>query len=390
MPSWKKVITSGSNAAFNSLTVSNTITGSISGSLTGSLFGTASWADSASRATTSSYALTAAVFPFAGNAVITGSLVVTGSTTSTQGFTGSLLGTSSWATVAVRPLVGVSTLLPGSDGLADSTYYTLVIRDTLPGTNSHTILAATASLKYSGSLDLLYTTASWAKESLTASYALSSPSVTPQGNTNEIQYNVDGTNFGGVPALTYDGTNLIGTGSFTGSFTGSVAGNLRLGLFRGTFTEIPIITSKGDEVLVYSQYIPSGTFADGDVIRVHYKIQNNTNDGAKFRIYLDDQSDFTTVSGSLTKLIVEASITQSAKYVGIKRDLITDPENDRLVFMNSGSSVINQVTDDVVSNDPVSTFAMDWATTNYWMFFSALPGQIGHSSKALGFTIERV
>lgn len=35
MPNWKKIITSGSNAALNSLTVSNTITGSISGSLTG-------------------------------------------------------------------------------------------------------------------------------------------------------------------------------------------------------------------------------------------------------------------------------------------------------------------------------------------------------------------
>jgi len=39
MPSWKKVITSGSAAAFSSLTVSSTITGSISGSLTGSLSG---------------------------------------------------------------------------------------------------------------------------------------------------------------------------------------------------------------------------------------------------------------------------------------------------------------------------------------------------------------
>jgi hypothetical protein len=39
MPNWKKVVTSGSNAAFNSLTVSSTITGSISGSLTGSLSG---------------------------------------------------------------------------------------------------------------------------------------------------------------------------------------------------------------------------------------------------------------------------------------------------------------------------------------------------------------
>jgi hypothetical protein len=43
MPNWKKVVTSGSNAAFSSLIVSSTITGSISGSLTGSLFGTASF-----------------------------------------------------------------------------------------------------------------------------------------------------------------------------------------------------------------------------------------------------------------------------------------------------------------------------------------------------------
>ena len=45
MPNWKKVVTSGSAAAFSSLIVSSTITGSISGSLTGSLQGTASWAE---------------------------------------------------------------------------------------------------------------------------------------------------------------------------------------------------------------------------------------------------------------------------------------------------------------------------------------------------------
>jgi hypothetical protein len=48
MPSWKKIILSGSDASLNSLSVSNGITGS--------LFGTSSWAVSASRALTSSYA----------------------------------------------------------------------------------------------------------------------------------------------------------------------------------------------------------------------------------------------------------------------------------------------------------------------------------------------
>ena len=67
MPSWKKVITSGSAAAFSSLIVSSTITGSISGSLTGSLFGTASYVSgsvftSTNLALSASYALTASYF----------------------------------------------------------------------------------------------------------------------------------------------------------------------------------------------------------------------------------------------------------------------------------------------------------------------------------------
>lgn len=75
MPSWKKVITSGSNASLNSLTVINGITGS--------LFGTASSAISASwaiNALTASY-LSGYVspFPYTGSAIITGSLAVTGS-----------------------------------------------------------------------------------------------------------------------------------------------------------------------------------------------------------------------------------------------------------------------------------------------------------------------
>jgi len=52
MPSWKKVIISGSNAALNSLTVTNGITGS--------LFGTASFATIAATATTATNATTAA------------------------------------------------------------------------------------------------------------------------------------------------------------------------------------------------------------------------------------------------------------------------------------------------------------------------------------------
>ena len=57
MPSWKKVITSGSSAALNSLTVTNGVTGS--------LFGTASYSTSASQAISSSFANNASSSLFA-------------------------------------------------------------------------------------------------------------------------------------------------------------------------------------------------------------------------------------------------------------------------------------------------------------------------------------
>ena len=60
MPSWKKIITSGSNATLNSLNVATSLTASIisGSSITGSLFGTSSWAISSSNtinAQTASY-----------------------------------------------------------------------------------------------------------------------------------------------------------------------------------------------------------------------------------------------------------------------------------------------------------------------------------------------
>ena len=48
---------------------------------------------------------------------------------------------------------------------------------------------------------------------------------TPGGSNTQIQYNNAGS-FGGVDKLTFDGTNLVGTGSFTGSFTGQFNGSI--------------------------------------------------------------------------------------------------------------------------------------------------------------------
>lgn len=94
MPSWKRVITSGSNAVLNNVTASF-FTGSFIGNgsqltgittasfVTGSIFSGSNSALSSSYALTASYALNSAGgsgFPFTGTASISGALVVTGST----------------------------------------------------------------------------------------------------------------------------------------------------------------------------------------------------------------------------------------------------------------------------------------------------------------------
>lgn len=79
MPSWKKIITSGSSALLLNVTASSS-----TGSFTGSFLGTGSYATNALSA---SYAPAGAAFPYVGTASISGSLVVNGSTT----ITGSLV-----------------------------------------------------------------------------------------------------------------------------------------------------------------------------------------------------------------------------------------------------------------------------------------------------------
>jgi hypothetical protein len=53
---------------------------------------------------------------------------------------------------------------------------------------------------------------------------------TPGGSTTQIQYN-DGGSFNGVPTLTYNGTTLSATGSFSGSLTGEFIGVINGGTF---------------------------------------------------------------------------------------------------------------------------------------------------------------
>jgi hypothetical protein len=90
---------------------------------------------------------------------------------------------------------------------------------------------ATTASYVSGSVFTSTNPALSASYALTASYAMNGGGGggTPGGSPTQIQYNNAGA-FGGVDKLTYDGTNLAGTGSFTGSFTGQFNGTITTAL----------------------------------------------------------------------------------------------------------------------------------------------------------------
>jgi hypothetical protein len=437
MPNWKKVITSGSDAAFNSVIASNGFTGSLQGTgswarnavtssyITGSIFTSNNPALSASFAITASHALNVSppviinnntdnfivtatgtsltvqgepnfrfngsLLQLTGSAVISGanaSLIVSGTVSATNGFTGNLTGTSSVSEVTRRVLMGVVGTLPS--GLGETIYYLPVTRNLPVGTNETTLLAQTSSLIYSGSLDLLYVTASWAytaSNAITASYALSAPSAQPGGNPGEVQYNDGGSAFTGIPTLTYDGSTITATDIVA---TGRFDGNLRLGLYRGTRISVPVIASATDEALVYSQYIPAGTFTDDDVMRVRWRVRNGSKGATEYYIYMADTGDFSTISGSSANIIAFCTASaNSTGYLQMKRDFSFDTGNGRIEYIRASQPFI---TDDIeyINANSIGSFTMDWAGTDYYMFFSAKPNATDHSCQSIYYTIERV
>lgn len=102
-----------------------------------------------------------------------------------------------------------------------------------PGFDLRTYKGA-ASTKFSGSVsiyglqefagDRVLVTNAGGQIFYTSSAAFSGGgATTPGGSDTQIQYN-NASSFGGVPVLTYDGTTLRATGSFTGSFDGLING----------------------------------------------------------------------------------------------------------------------------------------------------------------------
>jgi hypothetical protein len=230
------------------------VTGSITslGGFTGSLFGTASWAINALTASFTPNALvTASVnlntitftkgdgstfpitvntgsagggsgagFPFSGSAVITGSLIVTGSVTATQGYSGSLFGTSSWSINALTSSTSTSASYAVTASVAQSGTGSFtgsffgVFSGSLFGTSSWSISALTAS--------------NTPNALITASISLNTITFTKgDGSTFPITVNTGSGGGGGGGGGTTTNSlffNASGSGSAPGtSFDGSVA-----------------------------------------------------------------------------------------------------------------------------------------------------------------------
>jgi len=221
MPSWKKVIISGSSAALNSLTVSNGITGS--------LFGTSSFAVSSSRAVSSSNALTASfvtssnVFgPFGSNSILSASFAVSSSraVSSSNALTASFVpntfiqngnsfGTT--ATLGTNDNQSLQFETNGTTKMFISSSGNVGIGTISPVSGTLHVNGNVWANSYTGSL---FGTASWATNATTVLTASNiTPAITNAADNRVLTSNGGGT-INGEANLTFNGSNLILTGSF--------------------------------------------------------------------------------------------------------------------------------------------------------------------------------
>ena len=161
MPSWRKVILSGSDAALNSLNTTSITASVVSASqFTGSLFGTSSWVINVVNGGGGTPTLQQVTTQGASTTV-----PITASIISASSFTGSLFGTSSWAISASRAVsssyaLTASFTLGGGIFNDQTTYYntqnTLQITGSTLQTSPSQSGTGTSSVSTGGSGNTIY------------------------------------------------------------------------------------------------------------------------------------------------------------------------------------------------------------------------------------------
>ena len=229
MPSWKKVIVSGSDALLNTLTVTNGITGS--------LHGTASWAR---NSITSSFVTASNVFgPFGSNSVISASYAIfaeTASYASNVGFnyTASFVNQSTWNVnhnfnyrfIIIQAFdVNYNEIIPANIELTDNNNATI----TFPTSESGYVIASVGGADYSSTISASYaffaTTASYVLNVVSASIATSA-SQAQNANTASYVLNAVSASFASS-ALSSSYASYVATAQ-TASYINSLVQNVQL------------------------------------------------------------------------------------------------------------------------------------------------------------------
>ena len=263
MPSWKKVVASGSDASFSSATVDTFVSASsFKGSFTGSLFGTASQAISSSYALTASYLLGyISPFPFTGSAQITGSLGVTGSL-SVTGNTGGAVFSSNADTL----LITGSLIITGSGAsITGSLNVSNGITSSLFGTSSQAVsssYAYTASSAISASFAVNYLGSGSISTRLTNLETASGSFSTRVTNTETTSSNLVAASSSLSTRVTQIERTYATTGSniFTGSQNILGAITASAALINGTLTAQTLVVTTVSSSVIYS----SGSNRFGD------------------------------------------------------------------------------------------------------------------------------
>lgn len=213
MPNWKKVITSGSDAAFNSVISSN--------GFTGSLQGTGSWATNAVTASflpIATYQITASV---ATNAVtasyVTGSIFTSANPVLSASYAATASYINSLYTSNFTASFGSSTTWTINHNL--NTRYVIV--QTFDS-NHNQILPQEITLTNANTATATFSAAESGYAVVTVGGALLN-NVTPGGSSGQVQYNNGGA-FGGDSKFTFDGTYVElydGSGTYKALSTGT-------------------------------------------------------------------------------------------------------------------------------------------------------------------------
>ena len=376
MPSWKRVIVSGSDAVLNTLTVTNGITGS--------LHGTASWAR---NATTASYVLNAVSSSFASTAsyinplnqlvIITGSLIqglegniatgeyshAEGSITQATGDYSHAEGDYTQAKGNYSHAEGQETIASGSYSHAEG-YQTIALANhqhvqgqfnivsSVPaafivgnGTDnnnrSNLIYAHDSTVEITGSLIVpsitgsLFGTASWAQNAITASHAITASYALNadflDGRDSSVFATTGSNIFRGNQTVT---GSLFTTGSNTLIGTTSLTGSLNI--------------SGSETIRGYIQFEPVTTNINTAISASYIYVSGSTND-----LYFSQ-------NGSGYSNVTRLRWLESNLYTGLLHGGLITTQSSTVYQISSGSGIIVDLNASL-SDDPYPTIQyLNW------------------------------